>query len=156
VKLRPLLDERLVIPRLEARDREGVLRELASSLLAGHPSELGAGLVEKLLERESKGTTGVGRGVAVPHCRMPGLGSPVIALGLSKDGVAFDAADGKLSHVFFCLVSPEENPGAGLRILAGIAGLVSGSRGLAAKMLKGATPAEVLEILRAEEEKARA
>ena len=76
-------------------------------------------------------------------------------LGLSPDGVPFEAVDGKLSHVFFLLVSPEDNPGDGLRLLAAIAALTRTSRTLASKLLKAPTPADVLKILRAEEEKGR-
>jgi hypothetical protein len=57
--------------------------------------------------------------------------------------------------VFFLLVSPEGDPGAGLRLLAAIAALTKASRTLASKLLKAPTAADVLNVLRAEEEKAR-
>jgi PTS system nitrogen regulatory IIA component len=138
VKIHALLDEGLVLPRLEARDRglEGTL-------------------LERLLKREELGTTAIGKGVAVPHCRAKGIASPALLLGLSADGVPFEAVDGKPSCVFFLLVSPEDNPGSGLGVLAAIARLVRRSRSLAPKLLKAPTAAEVIEALRAEEEKAR-
>jgi PTS system nitrogen regulatory IIA component len=148
-----MLDEGLVLPRLEAKDREGVLREMAAALAARHAGRLDADLLDKLLKREELGTTAIGKGVAVPHCRATGLASPVLLLGLSKDGVPFQAVDGKPSQVFFLLVSPEDNPGDGLRLLAAIASLTRRSRALASKLLKAPTPAEVLRTLRAEEEK---
>jgi PTS system nitrogen regulatory IIA component len=156
VKLHSLLDEDLVLPRLEARDRDGILRELAAGLEARHKTVFGGGLLNMLQKREELGTTAIGHGVAIPHCRTKGLNSPALLLGLSKEGVHFEAVDGKLSHVFFLLVSPEDNPGAGLRLLAAIAALTRGSRTLASKLLKAATAAAVLKTLRAEEEKARA
>ncbi len=128
-----MLDEGLVLPRLEARDREGVLREMAAALAARHAGRLDADLLDKLLKREELGTTAIGKGVAVPHCRATGLASPVLLLGLSKDGVPFQAVDGKPS--------------------AAIASLTRRSRALASKLLKAPTPAEVLRTLRAEEEK---
>jgi PTS system nitrogen regulatory IIA component len=155
VKLHSLLDEDLILPRLAARDRTGVLRELAAKLESRHPDGIKGGLLGNLMKREEMGTTAIGRGVAVPHCRAKGLESPVLALGLSPEGVAFDAADGKRSHVFFLLVSPEDNPGAGLRLLAAIAALTRTSRTLASKLLKAPTAAEILKTLRAEEEKSR-
>jgi PTS system nitrogen regulatory IIA component len=153
MKLTALLDEDLVLPRLAARDRAGVLREMSAKLEARHAPALDAGLLDKLQKREDLGTTAIGKGVAVPHCRAKGLSSPALLLGLSPDGVAFEAVDGKLSHVFFLLVSPEDNPGAGLRVLAAIAGLTRRSRSLAAKLLNAPTAADVLDALRAEEEK---
>jgi PTS system nitrogen regulatory IIA component len=156
MKLHALLDDGLVLPRLEARDRTGVLREMAARLEARHAPGLDDSLLDKLLKREELGTTAIGKGVAVPHCRAKGLKAPALLLGLSPDGVAFDAVDGKPSHVFFLLVSPEDNPGAGLRLLAAIAGLVRRSRGLSSKLIKAPTPEAIIGVLRAEEEKPRA
>jgi PTS system nitrogen regulatory IIA component len=156
MKLHALLDDDLIVPRLEARDRTGVLREMAARLEARHTPTLDGSLFDKLLKREELGTTAIGKGVAVPHCRAKGLGVPALLVGLSPDGVPFAAVAGKPSHVFFLLVSPEDNPGAGLRLLAAIAGLVRRSRGLASKLLKAPTAAEVIGVIKAEEEKPRA
>jgi len=155
VTLHSLLDESLVLHRLAARDREGILREMSANLEARHGSVLGGALLDSLLKREDLGTTAIGRGVAIPHCRTKGLKSPILLLGLSREGVPFEAVDGKPTHVFFLLVSPEDNPSAGLRILAAIATLTRKSRTLAAKLLKAPTGVDVLNILRVEEEKTR-
>jgi len=156
MKIHALLDETLVLQRLKARDRAGVLREMSDRLIVRQGPEADGELLDKLLKREELGTTAIGKGVAVPHCRAKGLKSPALLLGLSADGVAFEAVDGKPSHIFFLLVSPEDNPGAGLRLLAAIAGLTRRSRALASKLLKASTAAEVIEALRIEEDKANA
>jgi nitrogen PTS system EIIA component len=155
VTIYSLLDEGLILHRLAARDREGILREMSASLEARHKTILGGALLDSLQKREELGTTAIGRGVAIPHCRTRGLKSPILLLGLSKEGVPFEAVDGKPAHVFFLLVSPEDNPSAGLRILAAIATLTRESRTLAAKLLKAPTGVDVLKILRMEEEKTR-
>jgi PTS system nitrogen regulatory IIA component len=156
VKLYSLLEEDLVLPRLVSRDRDGILRELSAALEARHKAVFGGGLLKMLQKREELGTTAIGHGVAIPHCRTNGLKSPALLLGLSKEGVPFEAVDGKLSHVFFLLVSPEDKPGTGLRLLAAIAALTRESRALASKLLKAETAADVLKTLRVEEEKTRA
>jgi PTS system nitrogen regulatory IIA component len=156
IKLHTFLDESSVLPRLGALDRAGVLREMSERLESLHAPDLDGTLLDKLLKREEMGTTAIGKGVAVPHCRAKGIKAPALLLGLSPDGVAFEAVDGKLSHVFFLLVSPEDNPGAGLRLLAAIAGLTRKSRSLTSKLLKAPTAVEVIEALRAEEDKAHA
>jgi len=156
MKIHALLDETLVLPRLNARDRAGVLREMSSRLIDREGPGMDGELLDKLLKREELGTTAIGKGVAVPHCRAKGLKSPALLLGLSADGVAFEAVDGKPSHVFFLLVSPEDNPGAGLRLLAAIAGLTRRSRALASRLLKASTAAEVIDALRTEEDKVHA
>lgn len=155
MKLHALLDEDLILTRLQARDRAGILREMAGALTALRAGELDTDLLDKLLKREDLGTTAIGHGVAVPHCRAKRLKTPALMLGLSREGIPFEAVDGKLSHVFFLLVSPEDNPGSGLRLLAAIAALTRTSRSLASKLLKASTPADVLRVLRAEEEKGR-
>jgi PTS system nitrogen regulatory IIA component len=155
VKIHTLLDEGLVLPSLQARDRAGVLREMSERLEARTPG-LDGTLLERLMKREELGTTAIGKGVAVPHCRAKGIKSPALLLALSADGVPFEAVDGKPSCVFFLLVSPEDNPGSGLRVLAAIAGLVRRSRSLTSKLLKAPDAAAVLEALQAEEEKVRA
>jgi PTS system nitrogen regulatory IIA component len=155
VKLHALLEEDLILSRLQARDRAGVLREMAAALSSRRAGEIDADLLNKLLKREELGTTAIGNGVAVPHCRAKGIKSPALLLGLSREGVAFEAVDGKLSHVFFLLVSPEDNPGSGLRLLAAIAALTRTSKSLASKLLKAPSAVDVLKVLRAEEEKGR-
>jgi PTS system nitrogen regulatory IIA component len=155
VKLHALLEEDLILSRLQARDRAGVLREMAGALSSRRAGEIDADLLDKLLKREELGTTAIGNGVAVPHCRAKGVKSPALLLGLSREGVAFEAIDGKLSHVFFLLVSPEDNPGSGLRLLAAIAALTRTSKSLASKLLKASSAVDVLKVLRAEEEKGR-
>jgi PTS system nitrogen regulatory IIA component len=155
LKLHRLLSEDLVLPDLAARDRAGVIGEMSAALEARRGDVAGAGLLDKLMKREELGSTAVGRGVAVPHCRAKGLGSPAVLLGLSRRGVAFEAADGKPAHVFFLLVSPEENPATGLRLLAAIAALTRTSRTLASRLLKALSPADVLRTLKEEEDKSR-
>ena len=154
--LHPPLDEGLFLLRREARDRDGILCEMSAALEARHKAVLGCGLLDRLQKREQLGTTAIGHGVAIPHCRTKTLKSPVLLLGLSKEGVAFESVDGKLVHLFFLLISPGDNPNAGLRLLAAIAALNRASRTLAAKLLKASTAADVLKILKAEEEKALA
>lgn len=153
VKVHSLLDEGLILARLAARDREGVLREMSARLEAGAMIPPEEAILEKLLKREELGTTAIGRGVAIPHCRSSRIKAPVLLLGLSKEGVPFASVDGKLSHVFFLLVSPQDNPNASLRLLAAIAALTRQSRSLAAKLLRAPGPAQVLQTLREEEEK---
>ena len=154
MKLHKLLGEDMVLARLAGRTRDDVLREMAEHVRAR--AGLDDGLHERLLAREALGTTAIGHGVAIPHCRAAGLKAPVLALGLSRDGVPFSSVDGRDAHVVFLVVSPLENPAVNIRILASIAKLVRKSGGLAAKLLKAATAGEALGVLREEEDRAHA
>lgn len=152
MKLHSLLDEGMVIARLKAQDREGILREMVSRLEADEKISSRDGILDKLIKREELGTTAIGHGVAVPHCRVNKAKAPLLLLGLSKEGVPFEPVGGKRSHVFFLLVSPEDDPKASLRILAAIAALTRKSRTLASKLLRASEPNGILRVLKEEEE----
>jgi mannitol/fructose-specific phosphotransferase system IIA component (Ntr-type) len=151
VKLHSLLTEDTILNRVSGRDRDEAIRELVERL----PPLKGTGnredLLAKLMEREKLGTTAIGGGVAIPHCKVRKLKAPIVALGLSRPGIPFAAADGRDVHVIFLVISPQENPSVNLRLLASVAKLVRNSGRLVARLLERSTPKEVLEILEEEE-----
>jgi PTS system nitrogen regulatory IIA component len=153
VKLHTLLDEGLVLAPLKGRSRDDVLREMVERLLDRTGAAPGEDILGKLLERERLGTTAIGGGVAVPHCRVGGLKAPLLVLGVSREGVAFESVDGRSSHVVFLIVSPLEHPNVNLRILASIAKLVRKSGTLASKLLTAPTAGETIRVLREEEDR---
>jgi len=152
MKLYPLLSEDMVLARLQGRSREDVLREMVDHLRSRKGSGFGDDLVEKLLAREELGTTAIGGGIAIPHCKVRGLKAPVLVLGLSREGVPFPSVDGGATHVIFLVVSPLENPNVNLRVLAAISKLVRQSRTLTSKLLMAPTAGEALRTMREEED----
>lgn len=89
---------------LAATTKDDALSELVSLL---HVDEKSAEtLLRMLRRRESLGSTGVGRGVAVPHCRSLVVPRLRLAYGHSPDGIAYDAADGQPVHHLFLIVAP--------------------------------------------------
>jgi PTS system nitrogen regulatory IIA component len=121
----------LIFPDLRAGDSAGVLRELAAHVAAagvdGLPAD-GDGLYRALLEREQLGSTGIGHGVAIPHCKLKGLDHGILALGLARPGVDFGAPDGKPVSVFFLVLSPDDNPAEHLQTLARVSKWVRDDR----------------------------
>jgi PTS system nitrogen regulatory IIA component len=77
-------------------------------------------VLERIEEREKLGSTGFGRGVAIPHARIPDLGRPVAAFFRLESPVAFDAADAMPVDLVFGLLSPEAAGAAHLHALAAI------------------------------------
>ena len=77
-------------------------------------------LYERLWEREKLGSTGIGAGVAVPHCKMARLERVVVAVARLRDGVEFDAIDQQPVRLVFLVVSPDDQPAAHLQCLATI------------------------------------
>lgn len=107
---------------VEADAKEDVIRAMASSLLeAGKISkDQFESIVEAILKREELGSTGIGRGVAVPHTKHPSVNELVGAVAVSHDGVDFDSLDGEKVHLLFLLISPPDRPGDHLRALENI------------------------------------
>jgi PTS system nitrogen regulatory IIA component len=112
------IDPDLVYPDLRERTLPGVLLEISERLAAAGVVRDAAELAEKLSRRERDGCTGMGGGVAFPHCRMDGLPGVVTAVGLSSAGIDFGAADGVPITVLFLLLSPRDEPALHLQALA--------------------------------------
>jgi PTS system fructose-specific IIA component/PTS system nitrogen regulatory IIA component len=104
---------------LAAEDKEGVIREMVQSLLnaGGIEAKECESIVKAILKREELGSTGIGRGVAVPHTKHPSVDKLVGTVAVSSEGVDFDSLDGEKAHLFFLLISPPDRPGDHLRAL---------------------------------------
>ena len=85
-------------------------------------------VLERIEERERLGSTGFGRGVAIPHARIDGLARPVAVFLRLEAPVAFDAADGMPVDLVFGLLSPEQAGAAHLHALAAISRLMRDER----------------------------
>jgi len=153
MKLHNLLIRDMIIEELDSQDREGALREMVNFLKKKKKVSKEKELYEKLLQREELGSTAIGEGVAIPHCKIKGVKSPIILLAISKKSVDFQSLDGKPSNIFFLVVSSPENPSLNLQILAAIASLVRKSGSLLKKILNAVNISAILEIIREEEEK---
>jgi len=107
---------------LAAYDKESVIGELVESLVGagainGDEKE---SIVQAIMKREELGSTGIGRGVAVPHTKHASVEELVGTVGVSSEGVDFTSLDGEKVQLFFLLVSPPDRPGDHLRALENI------------------------------------
>jgi mannitol/fructose-specific phosphotransferase system IIA component (Ntr-type) len=153
VRIYSLLNEGLIIPEIVSQERESVLKEMVGYLKAADKITRDKDLFEKLVQREKLGSTAIGDGIAIPHCKLKEVESPLMALAISKKGVHFEALDGKPTHIFFLVVSSPGNPGQSLQILAAVAYLVRKAGSLQKKIMGAKNSAKILEIIREEEEK---
>lgn len=107
---------------VDADTKEGVIREMARALVDA--GKIGAGdlegIVKAIMKREDLGSTGIGRGVAVPHTKHPSVNRLVGTVAVSPEGVDFESLDGEPVQLFFLLVSPPDRPGDHLRALENI------------------------------------
>ena len=111
-----------ITTQLEADSKQDVIRKIASSLMeAGRIAEdQFEGIIEAILKREELGSTGIGRGVAVPHTKHSTVEKLFGTVAVSSGGVDFDSLDGDKVHLLFLLVSPPDRPGDHLRALENI------------------------------------
>jgi len=107
---------------IEVDDKEQVIRAMATALLESSKitEDQHDSIVEAILKREELGSTGIGRGVAVPHTKHPSVSELVGAVAVSEEGVDFDSLDGEKVHLLFLLISPPDRPGDHLRALENI------------------------------------
>ena len=97
---------------LEAGDRDGAIAELLRSLCDGGcvPADHHDRLLTAILDRERSGSTGFGKGVAVPHVKTDAIDAPVAAVGVRPDGLDFNALDHRPVRCVVLLVSPVGEP----------------------------------------------
>ena len=148
MRLASLTRPELIFPDLPARDKASVLREIA-----GRIAKLGLvrdadDLFHKLWEREQLGSTGIGSGVAIPHCKLPGLSHGIVGVGMVPGGVDFGAADGQPVRLLFLVLSPSASPGEHLQVLATISRWVKSAT--ADRILELREPAAVIQLLEQE------
>jgi len=119
-----LIQERVsCCPQVGSKKR---LLEYISELLAKNGPQLSRNeIFDSLISREKLGSTGLGKGVAIPHGRLSALERPLCAFIRLDNPVEFDAADGQPVDLVFALIVPESSTDEHLQILAGIAALFS-------------------------------
>ncbi len=122
MKFADFVSRESVQAELTADDKEGVIREMAQALAkAGKVAASDyESIVKAILKREELGSTGIGRGVAVPHTKHPSVDRLIGTVGVSSGGVDFDSLDGEKVHLFFLLISPPDRPGDHLRALENV------------------------------------
>ena len=120
MKIVDLIKREMVVPALQATDKQGLLEELATYMAERHPRIDRTVLSKVLIEREALASTAIGEGVAIPHGKLGAVSEIVACLGRAPEGVEFDSMDGQPTYLFFVLVAPESSTGAHLKALARI------------------------------------
>ena len=151
MKIVEFLQPAAVVDDLPDSSAQAVLAELARPLATLAKVD-GQRLLDTLIEREKLGSTGIGDGVAIPHGKVPGLPSIMASFGRSKQGVNFNAIDGKPTYLFFTLFAPENSAGAHLKALARISRIFTNPT-FRQSILKAADAAEMYRLIETEDAK---
>ena len=150
MKICDVLDRKSILPDLKARNKLGVLEELVVPVaeIAGVTRDE---LTKVLMDRERLGSTGIGGGIGIPHGKMKNLESLVLGFGLSRKGVDFESLDGRPTHIFFLLVTPENSTGLHLKLLARISRILKNDP-FKTRLLEASDSEEILGIIKEEDE----
>ena len=146
-----ILEPRCVQLELEARRKDEALTEMVGLLVRAGRIRAPEALLETLRARERQVSTGIGDGIAIPHCVSPELVSTVLALGRKREGIPFDAIDRRPVRLLFLLVGPEGQQTAHLRLLSRLARLLR-DRSFVEGLLAAESSQQVLETLRRAEQ----
>jgi len=150
MKILEVLQKEAILEDLVSTDKKGILEELVAPVAkVANVSE--DGLVKVLLERERLGSTGIGGGVGIPHGKLKNIENIVLGFGLSRNGVDFESMDGKPTHVFFLLVTPENSTGLHLKMLARISRLLK-DESFKERLTSASSQEEILSIIQDEDE----
>ena len=119
MKLAEFVVKDAIIPELKATDRDGVIREMVQALAAAKAIDKGdvEMIVKAIIDRERNGSTGVGKGVAIPHVKHTAIKKRVCAVGRSVVGVDFSALDQAPVYSIVMLLSSPANPDGHLQAM---------------------------------------
>ncbi|MCF3097052.1 PTS fructose transporter subunit IIC [Aeromonas australiensis] len=146
-----LINEHLINLDLKATRKEEVFTEMARLLTSQGKVSDEQAFIKDLWAREELGNTGFEEGVALPHAKSAAVSTPAVAIGISRNGIEYGAEDGKPSHIFFMIASPDGGANHHIEVLAELSGKLI-EEGFIAKLLAANTPADALALLLAKKE----
>ncbi|MDR5014009.1 fructose-specific PTS transporter subunit EIIC [Aeromonas veronii] len=146
-----LINEHLINLDLKATRKEEVFTEMARLLASQGKVSDEQAFIKDLWAREELGNTGFEEGVALPHAKSAAVCNPAVAIGISRNGIEYGAEDGKPSHIFFMIASPDGGANHHIEVLAELSGKLI-EEGFIAKLLAANTPVDALALLLAKKE----
>jgi len=154
MKLSEIIHDDLIVVSLQGTDNTSVLREFSNAICEAGKFDDREVLFDRLFERERQESTGVGNGIAIPHCKIENLKQVVLAVGYSSDGVDFKACDSKPVYFFFLVISPSGASVLHLRMLAALSRLLRSSSFISQLQQEHPGKEDLIALIKEEEEKA--
>jgi len=146
MELSEILTPELIIYPLEANSKEEVISVLVDRLCKMKKIANSDAAIKAVIERENMMTTGVGKGVALPHGKYGDIDDVVISVGISINGIDFDAVDGQPVHIFVLLLTPERFPNRHLKLLSKFSRMLNKAK-CREGILEAASAEEIAEII---------
>lgn len=150
VKITDYMSEDLICLNLKGKNKEEILEEL-SEIMGKSPKITGKEAIHKaLIEREKLGSTGIGKGVAIPHAKTDAAEGLTVAFGISREKIDFKSLDEEGVNLFFVFASPKSESQVYLKVLARISRLIRDEK-FRNRLLNCKTAKEVLDVISSEE-----
>jgi len=148
MKFQEFVEFKAIRASVDAEDKDGVIKELVGSLVESGAidTEQQEHIVSAIMSREELGSTGIGRGVAVPHTKHVSVDNLVGTVGVSIEGIDFNSLDGEKVHLVFLLVSPPERHRDHLRALENITRQLKNDT-LCRFLMQSKTPDDIQQLL---------
>jgi fructose-specific phosphotransferase system IIA component len=151
IKIIDYMDEKLISLNLCSKNKDDLLKEVTELISNSEKIRDKKEILDALQKREQIGSTGIGKGVAIPHAKTEAAESLTIAFGLSKEMIDFKSLDSEKVNMFFIFASPLRDSQIYLKVLARISRLIRDEE-FRKKIHQCKTPKDVIETIRAEEE----
>jgi PTS system fructose-specific IIA component len=152
-QIHPMLTPDVVEVHVEETDKFDVIGRMVDLLNGENESIHDIDQVrEAVFSREKRMSTGVGKGLGLPHAKSPAVEKTLAAFATTKTPIDFDAIDGQPVQIIFLLVGPESAKSQHIKLLSRISRLMNRQE-LRESLLKANTPAEIIEVFRENETK---
>ncbi|MEX1137514.1 MAG: PTS sugar transporter subunit IIA [Balneolales bacterium] len=151
MRIHDLLDDENILPQLRVSSKQEAIKSLIQTLSMDINSNAKESCVKAVLERESIMSTGVGKGLAIPHGKARGLDKTYAAFAKLDPPIDYDAIDGEPVQLIFLLVGPETQNSLHIKMLSRISRLLN-SASFREKLIESSTSHGIREAFRLEEE----
>lgn len=146
MRITELLTKETIKMNIEAKDKNGVIKELVTELYNTGIITDADKFEAAIKKRESQSTTGVGDGIAIPHAQTGEVKKPAIMFGRSEAGIDYDSLDGQDAHLFFMIAAPDGQATTHLDALAKLSGILMNPEAKE-RLLKADSADEVLNTI---------
>ncbi len=147
MKIPDLVNRQLVAAHLKSHAKEAAIAEIVDQICACRKFKDKRQILNQILEREKRGSTGIGDGVAIPHARIEDLKEVVLFVGLSRRGINFSSVDNKSVHLIVFFLTPLLESGLHLKVLSMVATLLK-SKAFTGQLMRCSTNDELYHALK--------
>ena len=131
---------------LDGVGKGDVIEELVELLVETNDVSDADAIYDAVMKREGEGSTGLEKGVAIPHAKSDAVKRLSIVVGISRDGIEFDSQDGKPAHLFFLMVAPTSESGPHVQAIAKIVKMIKLDK-VRERLVKAKKPEDVVDMI---------